>query len=126
MRISYLKTEPKEEKKAGLVGAKRPRLEEESRTVAMARCDKSIQDSIVDQDSVCMEDISEDRLYQPPANRRQRLDNLYSADQGEANITESDSPMINALTKKDQNGVTRRREKSILLKDTIIYWIAYL
>jgi hypothetical protein len=48
LRITYLKPEPKEEKKAGLLGNKRPRIEEESRNVAMARCDKSIQDSIVD------------------------------------------------------------------------------
>lgn len=30
------------------------------------------------------------------------------------------------MTIKDPNGLTRRRNKSILLKDTIIYWIAYL
>lgn len=56
-----------------------------------------------------MEDLSEDRLYQPPANRRQRLDGHAFGAKIEANFTENDSPMINALTKKDQNGVNRLR-----------------
>lgn len=64
LKITYLKPEPEEERKSGgLLGKKRGRPEEESRTIALARCDKSIQDSIIDQDDVQMEGTTQDRLY---------------------------------------------------------------
>ena len=152
--MTYLKDEKLKISTKGddiaILGKKRQRIQEfeESRVVAQAKCDRSIQQTMEEQDRVYKEDQYDtvsslasyypfaDKLYQPLSNRRQRMDQLEEEKSNplvdfrtsiEANVHANDSPMINALTfQRDGNSQTKRRSKSILLNDTTIYWIAYL
>ena len=58
IRITYLKPD-EEEEKVSLLGKKRPRSEEESRDIAMARCDRNIQQYIVKQDQGQLEAMTD-------------------------------------------------------------------